>query len=256
MMNPILRSRLRFDTRLRGRLASSALVLVAAVGSGGCNHSPWKNAFQPSGETVTSAAFQGSVKVREVPWERVQGTLSQLYAELVASDVPEADMPESQRAARKASLLRGLQVTADPRTVEILGRSEFRSTDRVRPDDGNRYDWGGVCLGWRLLELQHMQVRQEWMPAGGAEAPHWHARAHQFFYVLGGHLRLSTPDQDVLLEAGQGVHVPAGTRHIAANGGDEDVNFLVFSSPSTQGDRIESASAAKPDRRRDEEPAS
>ena len=126
----------------------------------------------------------------------------------------------------------------------------------VRPDDGNRYDWGGVCLGWRLLELQHMQVRQEWMPAGGAEAPHWHARAHQFFYVLGGHLRLSTPDQDVLLEAGQGVHVPAGTRHIAANGGDEDVNFLVFSSPSIQGDRIESASAAKPDRHRDEEPAS
>src|SRR5690606_40920666 len=46
----------------------------------------------------------------------------------------------------------------------------------VRPDDGNRYDWGGVCLGWRLLELQHMQVRQEWMPAGGAEAPHWQDR--------------------------------------------------------------------------------
>ncbi|WP_134552177.1 cupin domain-containing protein [Pseudomonas aeruginosa] len=126
----------------------------------------------------------------------------------------------------------------------------------VRPDDGNRYDWGGVCLGWRLLELQHMQVRQEWMPAGGAEAPHWHVRAHQFFYVLSGHLRLSTPDQDVLLESGQGVHVPAGIRHIAANGGDGDVQFLVFSSPSTQGDRIESTSAAEPDRHRDEEPAS
>lgn len=136
MMNPILRSRLGLDMRLRGRVASSALVLAAAVFAGGCNDSPWKRAFQPSGETVTSAAFQGSVKVREVPWERVQSTLSQLYAELVASDVPEADMPESQRAARKASLLRGLQVTADPRTVEILGRSEFRSTDRVRPDDG------------------------------------------------------------------------------------------------------------------------
>ncbi|HHM5727695.1 TPA: cupin domain-containing protein [Pseudomonas aeruginosa] len=126
----------------------------------------------------------------------------------------------------------------------------------VRTDDGNRYNWGGGCLGWRLLELQHMQVRQEWMPAGGAEAPHWHARAHQFFYVLSGHLRLSTPDQDVLLEAGQGVHVPAGTRHIAANGGDEDVHFLVFSSPSTQGDRIESTSAAEPDRHRGEESSS
>ena len=23
----------------------------------------------------------------------------------------------------------------------------------VQTDDGNRYDWGRVCLGWRLLEL-------------------------------------------------------------------------------------------------------
>lgn len=125
----------------------------------------------------------------------------------------------------------------------------------VQADDGNRYGWGEVCLGWRLLELQHMQVGRERMPAGGTEAPHWHARAHQFFYVLDGYLRLGTPDQDVLLEARQGVHVPAGTRHIAANGSGEDVHFLVLSSSSTQRDRIESTAVTESNRPRDKGPS-
>ncbi|MFN7021359.1 MAG: hypothetical protein ACK4WH_08550 [Phycisphaerales bacterium] len=162
MMNQLHRPRLPINARLRGRLASSALVLAAAVVSGGCNDSPWKSAFRPSGETFTSAAYQGSVKVREVPWERVQGTLGQLYAELVASDVPEADMPESQRAARKAMLLRGLQVTADPKTVEILGRSEFRSTDRVRPDDGKLAEFarsiGANSVVWASMYMGQTDV--------------------------------------------------------------------------------------------------
>ena len=37
----------------------------------------------------------------------------------------------------RAKLLRGLQVTEDPATVQILGRSEFQTTDPVRPDDGS-----------------------------------------------------------------------------------------------------------------------
>ena len=108
----------------------------------------------------------------------------------------------------------------------------------VQSDEGCKYVWGGNCLGWRLLELSHMQVRQEWMPPGGAETPHWHARAHQFFYVLRGSLRLSTPSQELILGPQQGVHVPPGIRHTAANEGSTDVQFLVFSSPSTTGDRF------------------
>jgi len=107
----------------------------------------------------------------------------------------------------------------------------------VESDEGNRYTWGERCLGWRLLELAHMQVRQEWMPVGGSETPHWHARAHQFFYVLQGQLQVRIPGQDLLLQSQQGLHVPAGTNHVAANGGNDEVHFLVFSSPGTQDDR-------------------
>lgn len=52
------------------------------------------------------------------------------------------------------------------------------------PSDGeNRYPWDDGYSGWKLLELEHMQVRQETMPPGGSEEPHWDERAHQFFYV-------------------------------------------------------------------------
>ena len=111
----------------------------------------------------------------------------------------------------------------------------------VESDEHNRYTWGERCLGWRLLELAHMQVRQEWMPVGGSETPHWHARAHQFFYVLKGQLQVRVPGQDLLLQSQQGMHIPAGVGHVAANGGSDEVHFLVFSSPGTQGDRTECA---------------
>ncbi|MEI2387513.1 cupin domain-containing protein [Breoghania sp. JC706] len=101
----------------------------------------------------------------------------------------------------------------------------------------NFYCWGGDCSGWRLLELDHFQVRQEAMPAGAAEEPHMHRAAHQFFYVLSGSMTMRTPDGVVRVGAGQGFHVPPGLPHLVRNDEATELVFILSSSPSTVGDR-------------------
>ena len=103
------------------------------------------------------------------------------------------------------------------------------------------YTWGGVCDGWRLLADADLTVIEERVPAGAAEVRHVHARARQFFYVLAGDARLEFDDHVVDVRAGQGVHVPPGVPHRFVNAGDGDVRFLVISSPSTAGDRVDLA---------------
>jgi mannose-6-phosphate isomerase-like protein (cupin superfamily) len=52
--------------------------------------------------------------------------------------------------------------------------------------------------------------------------------------------------ESVTFAAGQGLHVPPGTRHRFANRSDTDVVFLVISSPTTAGDRTNLPDAAAP----------
>lgn len=111
----------------------------------------------------------------------------------------------------------------------------------MAPIDKSRaahYVWGSICDGWRLLDQPNISVIQERVPPGASETMHYHERAHQFFYVLSGQACLELPTGDVRFDAGQGVHVPPGTLHRFYNDADVDVEFLVFSTPSTKGDRI------------------
>ncbi|RAH96094.1 cupin domain-containing protein [Acuticoccus sediminis] len=111
----------------------------------------------------------------------------------------------------------------------------------MKPVEGgeqNVYSWGEACTGWRLLELDHLQVRHEAMPPGTAEEPHMHRRAHQFFYVLAGRMTVRTPDGVSRVAPGQGIHVPAGQPHWVRNEDVVNLRFLLCSSPTTTGDRL------------------
>jgi mannose-6-phosphate isomerase-like protein (cupin superfamily) len=99
------------------------------------------------------------------------------------------------------------------------------------------YIWGEVCDGWHLLKQPGLSVIQERVPPGTGEIQHFHARARQFFYVLSGTATLEFSGRKVSFGAGQGVHVPPEIEHRFANHSDEEVVFLVISSPSTAGDR-------------------
>jgi len=99
------------------------------------------------------------------------------------------------------------------------------------------YTWGGVCDGWHLLKNPALSVIQERVPPGAGEARHFHSHARQFFFVLSGTATMEFESDAVTFGAGQGLHVPPGTRHRFVNRSDADVVFLVISSPTTAGDR-------------------
>lgn len=108
------------------------------------------------------------------------------------------------------------------------------------------YTWGEVCDGWRLLAGADLSVIEERVPPGAGEIRHHHVHARQFFYVLSGVATLEFDDGPATVGAGQGIHVPPGVRHRFANHSDADVRFLVISSPSTAGDRVEQPESGAP----------
>lgn len=99
------------------------------------------------------------------------------------------------------------------------------------------YTWGGNCDGWHLLKDPSLSVIHERVPPQAGEVAHFHSRARQFFYILSGTATMEFANESVTLGPGQGLHVPAETIHRFANRSNEDVVFLVISSPSTAGDR-------------------
>ncbi len=67
---------------------------------------------------------------------------------------------------------------------------------------------------------------------------HYHRKANQFFYVLRGHLSIEVNSNELVLNPGQGVHIPAGEPHQVRNQASVDAEFLVVSNPPSHGDRV------------------
>ncbi|GAB4385652.1 MAG: hypothetical protein Kow0022_12400 [Phycisphaerales bacterium] len=112
------------------------LVLIGLLSLGGCA-SIWERNFESRLDVdVAPLSGQTPVYVREVPWSRVEQALAELSRMLENSDEPyEQWSPEKKREA-DAKLLKALQVTDPPEKVQIIGRSSFKTTERVRPDTG------------------------------------------------------------------------------------------------------------------------
>lgn len=108
----------------------------------------------------------------------------------------------------------------------------------VSIENAEHYVWGEVCDGWRLLQRGDMSVIQERVPAGGAEAMHYHSMARQFFYILEGEATMVFEDREVVLQKGDGIEIEPQVIHQFKNNSKGDVHFLVVSAPPTRGDRI------------------
>ncbi|GGY47512.1 hypothetical protein GCM10011297_20390 [Bacterioplanes sanyensis] len=106
------------------------------------------------------------------------------------------------------------------------------------------YHWGDGCDGWHLVKSPNLSVIQERLPAGKAEVRHYHQKAEQFFFVLEGEATLEVNGEAITLTPQQGVHVPAGVAHQMKNLSQEDVVFLVTSTPPSHGDRVVADEAA------------
>ncbi|MCB1646643.1 MAG: cupin domain-containing protein [Pseudomonadales bacterium] len=109
----------------------------------------------------------------------------------------------------------------------------------VSINNGKHYIWGENCDGWHLVSSPDLSVIQERMPGGSSEVRHLHHRAEQFFYVLSGTATLEVSGRNHILNANEGFHVPAGVPHTLSNETDQELIFLVTSTPPSHGDREE-----------------
>jgi mannose-6-phosphate isomerase-like protein (cupin superfamily) len=107
----------------------------------------------------------------------------------------------------------------------------------IRKSTAEHYIWGNHCDGWHLVKNPQLSVIQECMPASTSEVRHFHHHAQQFFYVLAGEAVMEVDSRSIILNAGEGIWIPAGTAHQIRNDSADEVHFLVISQPPSHGDR-------------------
>jgi mannose-6-phosphate isomerase-like protein (cupin superfamily) len=100
------------------------------------------------------------------------------------------------------------------------------------------YKWGSDCDGWNLVDESGFSVKQELMPAGTKEVKHYHQTVQQFFYILKGKATFQIEDSTIEINEGEGLHIEAGKKHRISNEGNEELEFILCSQPSTKNDRI------------------
>ncbi|XVJ59613.1 MAG: hypothetical protein HEQ23_09500 [Tepidisphaera sp.] len=113
------------------RVVIAALLSVPAVLGMGCETSRWETGLARGPDAASPLPQGSSVRVREVPWERVEATLASLRADVAASSVHPDEWPAEKREEHKIRLLNGLQISESPTSVKVLGKTEFRAADKV-----------------------------------------------------------------------------------------------------------------------------
>lgn len=118
---------------------ATAAVLAAGLLLGGCSGpSVWEQTYVRDTATVAPLDKTAPVRVRSIPWERMQATLTDMQGMVAASNVHPEDWSAAQKDAAKIKLLQGLQVSVAPERMTILGKSEFRTTETILPDGADR----------------------------------------------------------------------------------------------------------------------
>lgn len=119
--------------RFRSAVLLAQVLLVGAC-LGGCV-SPWKSTF----EAATDAVYPPTdrVIIRNVAWERVNTALREIDQARADSDISPAEWGGDRQLAERARLANALQLSEDPESLAVLGRSVFKSVGEVRVLDGS-----------------------------------------------------------------------------------------------------------------------
>lgn len=116
-------------------------------------------------------------------------------------------------------------------------KSTISKNQPVSIANTENFKWGEVCNGWHLLKGDAMSVVEEIMPPKSEGVIHYHNASQHFIYVLRGDMSLVLGDDKHLLKKGQGITVTPTVQHHIRNESDDEVNFLVFSSPECFSDK-------------------
>ena len=101
------------------------------------------------------------------------------------------------------------------------------------------YKWGDDCDGWHLVKSKNLSVIHESMPPNSFEKRHFHQSAEQFFFVLSGIATIELDGENFTVPASTGIHVSAGVKHQMRNNQNDDLVFLVVSTPPSHNDRFD-----------------
>ena len=101
-----------------------------------------------------------------------------------------------------------------------------------------QYRWGDDCIGWTFVETDGLSVKQELMPPDTAEQLHYHEKATQLFFILKGRAVMTIDGVETDLKPEQGIQIDPGQKHFIANKDRADLEFILYSYPSTKNDRI------------------
>ncbi|MBO9617670.1 MAG: cupin domain-containing protein [Niabella sp.] len=100
------------------------------------------------------------------------------------------------------------------------------------------YTWGSHCSAAVLVDNDSFSIKQETIPPGSGEQLHWHATAVQFFYILKGMAHFEIDGMLYIIKINEGIAIQPQQRHRIFNEGVENLEFLVYSQPSTNNDRV------------------
>lgn len=109
----------------------------------------------------------------------------------------------------------------------------------ISTENAEHYLWGDNCDGWHLVKSANLSVIQESVPPNCSEKRHYHEKAEQFFFILKGKATMELNGKEYIIDANQGIHIPAGAVHKLSNKQQSDLIFTVTSTPPSHGDRQE-----------------
>src|SRR5882757_2762283 len=102
----------------------------------------------------------------------------------------------------------------------------------------SHYKWGDDCYGWNFIDSDALSVKQELMPPDTSEQLHYHEKATQVFFILKGRATFTIEGVETELKPEQGIEIKPGQKHFISNKERSDLEFILYSSPSTKNDRV------------------
>ncbi|MBS1531066.1 MAG: cupin domain-containing protein [Bacteroidetes bacterium] len=107
-----------------------------------------------------------------------------------------------------------------------------------KSDCMSHYKWGDDCYGWNFIDTSELSIKQELMPPDTSEQLHYHKHATQVFFILKGKAIFTIDGEETELKPEQGIEIKPGQKHFISNKEQSDLEFILYSYPSTKNDRI------------------
>lgn len=108
----------------------------------------------------------------------------------------------------------------------------------VSTKNASHYNWAKGCEGWHHLESENLSVIEEKMAPKTSEVKHYHKNSEQLFYILQGVATMILENDTIIINVGESLNIPKMQIHQLKNDTDEELHFLVISSPKSHGDKV------------------